>query len=110
MAQDLIAFIEQVAGPPVDLACYSDGATVATLVALRRPDLIRRLVLVSGGFHPSGWIVLPDADARGRSGDLAHASRREARVVRQVDRRLPDHRSRAHAGADPPPFMSHRGS
>jgi pimeloyl-ACP methyl ester carboxylesterase len=63
LAQDMIAFIEQVAGPPVHLAGYSDGATVGTLVALRRPDLIRRLVLVSGGFHPSGWIVLPDADA-----------------------------------------------
>jgi pimeloyl-ACP methyl ester carboxylesterase len=45
------------------LVGYSDGATVATLVAVRRPDLLRRLVLISGGFHPSGWIVLPEAGA-----------------------------------------------
>jgi pimeloyl-ACP methyl ester carboxylesterase len=36
---------------------------VAILAALRRPDLIDRLVLISGGFHPSGWVLLPDPDA-----------------------------------------------
>ncbi|MEU7002413.1 alpha/beta hydrolase [Nonomuraea sp. NPDC046570] len=59
MAQDMIAFIEKVAGGPAHLAGYSDGATVAMLVALRRPDLVRRLVLVSGAYDLSGYLFAP---------------------------------------------------
>jgi pimeloyl-ACP methyl ester carboxylesterase len=41
---------------------YSDGATTALHVALERPDLVRRLVLISGQFHQTGLIpgVLDD--------------------------------------------------
>jgi pimeloyl-ACP methyl ester carboxylesterase len=60
MAEDTIAFMDSVVGGPAHMVGYSDGASVATVVAVRRPDLIRRLVLISGGFHPSGWIFLPD--------------------------------------------------
>jgi pimeloyl-ACP methyl ester carboxylesterase len=63
MAEDMIAFMNGVVGGPADLVGYSDGATIATLIAVRRPHLIRRLVLISGGFHPRGWIFLPDAGA-----------------------------------------------
>lgn len=62
MADDMIAFMEKVVGGPAHLAGYSVGATVAMLVALRRPDLVRQLVLVSGAFHHSGWIFKPAAD------------------------------------------------
>jgi pimeloyl-ACP methyl ester carboxylesterase len=55
MAQDTIAFIETVVGAPVNLFGYSDGASVALTVALRRPDLVRRLVFFSGVFHHEGW-------------------------------------------------------
>lgn len=55
MAQDTIAFIEAVAGPPVHLVGCSDGAIVALTVALRRPDLMRRLVFAAGVFHRDGW-------------------------------------------------------
>jgi pimeloyl-ACP methyl ester carboxylesterase len=55
MAQDTIAFIEAVAGPPVHLLGCSDGAIVALTVALRRPDLVRRLVFAAGVFHRDGW-------------------------------------------------------
>jgi pimeloyl-ACP methyl ester carboxylesterase len=34
----------------------SDGAIVALLVALRRPDLVNRLVFVAGVFHFDGWL------------------------------------------------------
>src|SRR6266566_1675809 len=37
-----------------------DGAVVAMLVALRRPDLARQLVLISGGFHHDG--LMPGMD------------------------------------------------
>jgi pimeloyl-ACP methyl ester carboxylesterase len=55
MARDTIAFLETVVGGPAHLVGCSDGATVALLVALRRPDLVRRLVLVAGVFHHDGW-------------------------------------------------------
>jgi pimeloyl-ACP methyl ester carboxylesterase len=55
MANDTIAFLETVVGEPVHLAGCSDGATVALLVALLRPDLIRKLVLIAGVFHRDGW-------------------------------------------------------
>ncbi|MEU0540697.1 alpha/beta hydrolase [Nocardia sp. NPDC005978] len=57
MAEDLIAFLEKVVGEPAHLVGHSDGANVAMLVALRRPDLVRKLVLISGNFHHIG--VLP---------------------------------------------------
>ena len=56
MAADTVAFLEQVVGGPAHLAGCSDGATVALLTALRRPDLVPRLVLVAGVFHHEGWI------------------------------------------------------
>ena len=52
MAEDTIAFLEGVVGGP------------ALLVALRRPDLARRVVLISGVFHRDGWVasaIDPDA-------------------------------------------------
>ena len=55
MAQDAIGFIENVIGGPVYLLGCSDGAVVALTVALRRPDLVRRLVFAAGVFHRNGW-------------------------------------------------------
>jgi pimeloyl-ACP methyl ester carboxylesterase len=56
MAADTIGFIEQVVGGPVRLAGCSDGAIVALLVALDRPDLVERLACIAGPFHRDGWI------------------------------------------------------
>jgi pimeloyl-ACP methyl ester carboxylesterase len=55
-AADVIAFLETVVGEPADLVGYSDGATTALHVALERPDLVRRLVLISGQYHQRGLI------------------------------------------------------
>ena len=55
MARDTIAFLETVVGEPADLVGCSDGAIVALLVALRRPDLIRQLAFIAGVFHYQGW-------------------------------------------------------
>lgn len=55
MAGDTIRFIETVIGQPVHLLGVSDGATVALLAALSRPDLVRQLVLATGVFHYDGW-------------------------------------------------------
>jgi pimeloyl-ACP methyl ester carboxylesterase len=56
MAQDTIAFLETVVGGPAHLVGCSDGAIVALLVALRRPDLTRKLIFVAGVFHLDGWL------------------------------------------------------
>ncbi len=56
MAQDTIAFIETVVGGPTHLAGVSDGGIVALYVALRRPDLVHRVVLVASVFHFDGWL------------------------------------------------------
>jgi pimeloyl-ACP methyl ester carboxylesterase len=55
MAKDTIAFLETVVGEPAHLAGCSDGAIVALLVALDRPDLVRKLVFIAGVFHRDGW-------------------------------------------------------
>jgi pimeloyl-ACP methyl ester carboxylesterase len=55
MARDTIAFLEQVVGGPAFLVGHSDGAPVALVAALLRPDLVRRLVVASGVFHHEGW-------------------------------------------------------
>jgi pimeloyl-ACP methyl ester carboxylesterase len=63
MAQDTIAFLDELVGGPVRLVGYSAGATVALRVAVDRSDLVDRLVLISGGFHRDGLILQPTADA-----------------------------------------------
>lgn len=59
MAEDTIRFIEEVVGGPARLLGYSDGAIIGLLVALRRPDLVTRLVFVAGVFHHDGWLPEP---------------------------------------------------
>jgi pimeloyl-ACP methyl ester carboxylesterase len=54
MADDTIAFLDTVVGEPADLLGHSDGAFVAMLVAMQHPELVKRLVMISGGFNKSG--------------------------------------------------------
>jgi pimeloyl-ACP methyl ester carboxylesterase len=56
VAGDTIAFIERVIGRPAHLVGCSDGASVAFVVARRRPDLVERVVAVAGPFHRDGWL------------------------------------------------------
>jgi pimeloyl-ACP methyl ester carboxylesterase len=61
MARDTIAFLEDVVGGPAKLVGYSAGGTVALQVALLRPDLVEKLVLVSAAFDPDGLLFKPSA-------------------------------------------------
>ncbi|MFG3081581.1 alpha/beta fold hydrolase [Streptomyces parvulus] len=54
MADDTMAFLETVVGGPAHLVGWSDGGVVALLVALARPDLVRRAVVVGATFRPAG--------------------------------------------------------
>lgn len=61
MADDTIAFLDTVVGEAADLVGHSNGALVAMLVAMQRPELVNRLVMISSGFNKSGDAV-PDAE------------------------------------------------
>lgn len=58
-ADGAIEFIEALGLPQVDLLGWSMGGFVAQRIALRRPELVRRLVVAGSG--PNGW--LPGAPA-----------------------------------------------
>jgi pimeloyl-ACP methyl ester carboxylesterase len=65
MCQDTIEFLERIVAEPAHLVGCSAGAVVALLVALARPDLVRRVALVSGVHHRDGWYpeaIDPDAE------------------------------------------------
>ena len=54
MATDTIAFLEAMALGPIDLVGWSDGGIVGVLVALWRPDLVKRLVVVGAQVNLEG--------------------------------------------------------
>jgi pimeloyl-ACP methyl ester carboxylesterase len=85
---DTVALLEDVVGGPAELVGHSNGAFIALLTALARPDLVRRLVLVSGGFHREGLLPAgdfdPDAvvDAYGASyGEVSPEGEEHFRVI-----------------------------
>ena len=56
MAADTVGFLEAVVGGPADLVGWSDGGNVALHVALARPDLVRKVVVIGSNFHHEGTI------------------------------------------------------
>jgi pimeloyl-ACP methyl ester carboxylesterase len=83
---DTIAFLEQVVGGPADLVGFSDGATTALHVALRRPDLVRRMVMISGQYHQKGL----QSDMFGGDFDDAVAGMLQTPLAERYGRLSPD--------------------
>ncbi|MGW2371784.1 MULTISPECIES: alpha/beta fold hydrolase [Kitasatospora] len=83
MAGDTIALLETLATGPVHLVGWSAGATVALRLALRRPDLVRKLVLISAGVSRDG---ATEADAA----ILGDTARLEAMFRPQYEPLSPD--------------------
>jgi pimeloyl-ACP methyl ester carboxylesterase len=54
MADDTIAFMEALGTGPAHLVGWSDGGDVGLLVAIKRPDLVRKLVLMGANFSADG--------------------------------------------------------
>lgn len=57
--EDAIAFLDEIVGEPARVVGYSMGASVALGVAMKRPDLVERLVLVSGCYDLAGMYHSP---------------------------------------------------
>ncbi|MET3920840.1 pimeloyl-ACP methyl ester carboxylesterase [Arthrobacter sp. UYEF20] len=57
MATETVRVLEQVVGGPARLVGWSDGGIIALLVALRRPDLVHKLVVIGANYHYDG--VMP---------------------------------------------------
>ncbi|MDQ3554279.1 MAG: alpha/beta hydrolase [Chloroflexota bacterium] len=55
MARDMIAFMETAAIPSAHLVGWSDGGIVALEMALMRPELVRKLVLIGTAAHVDGY-------------------------------------------------------
>ena len=54
MADETIGFIDELVKQPTHVIGLSDGAVVGALVAMRRPDIVRRLILIGSYFNPEG--------------------------------------------------------
>jgi pimeloyl-ACP methyl ester carboxylesterase len=54
MATETVRVLEEVVGTPAHLVGWSDGGIIGMLVALRRPELVRRLVLIGTNFSVDG--------------------------------------------------------
>ena len=59
---EAIAFISEVIKEPVHLVGYSDGANIALMVAITRPDLVRSIVSIAANFNADGIVELPVFD------------------------------------------------
>jgi pimeloyl-ACP methyl ester carboxylesterase len=59
MADETIAFLSSL-GRRVNLVGHSDGANVALLVAIRRPDLLQRVVAAGANYHHDGLVAMED--------------------------------------------------
>lgn len=65
MAAETIGVLEEVVRGPAHIVGWSDGGIVGLLVALSRPDLVNRLVLIGANFHYEGVLPLdldPNSD------------------------------------------------
>ena len=60
MATDTIGFLDKVVGSSAHLVGWSDGGIVGLLVAIARPDLVNKLVVIGTNFDAAG--VVPGGD------------------------------------------------
>lgn len=54
--EEAVAYLEDIVKAPAHLIGYSDGAIIALMVAMRRPDLVKSVVSQGGAFHYNGTL------------------------------------------------------
>lgn len=74
-AEDVVALLNYLALPPVNLCGFSDGAVVAIMVAGKHTDLIRSLVLI-GGQAVMDANTMEETRKLGTAEDLPHGLQR----------------------------------
>jgi pimeloyl-ACP methyl ester carboxylesterase len=52
--REAIAFLEDIVKEPAHLIGWSDGANIALMAAIARPDLVKSIVAIGANFHHSG--------------------------------------------------------
>ena len=67
MATDTIVFLEQVVQGAAHLVGWSDGGIVGLLVAVARPDLVRKLVAISANARPAATVTVPEFQEMGET-------------------------------------------
>lgn len=77
MADEVVAVIELIGGP-VHLLGWSDGGIAALLASRRRPDLVRRQVLIGTNFHYDGIILDGVDEGEEAVGGMAEAYARRS--------------------------------
>jgi pimeloyl-ACP methyl ester carboxylesterase len=60
MTTDTIGFLDKVVGEPAHLVGWSDGGIVGLMVAVARPDLVRKLVVIGTNYDTAGNV--PEAE------------------------------------------------
>lgn len=56
MTDDLARFVDKAIGAPVHVVGWSDGAIVGVMLALARPDLVRKLVLIGVNVDVAAYV------------------------------------------------------
>ena len=79
MADDIAALVKHLGLDNADLLGFSLGGGVALQTAIRHPDLVRKLVLVSTPFRKDGWTDgtlagMASIDAEAMKGTIMHES------------------------------------
>ncbi len=69
MANDTAALLEQLKVKDADVIGWSDGGIVALILAVRHPELVRRVVVTGANFAPEGYF--PDDVRQMRAKDVA---------------------------------------
>jgi pimeloyl-ACP methyl ester carboxylesterase len=77
MADDTVSYLEHVLPDGAHLVGWSDGAVVALLVAMRRPDLVHRTVLIGQYYNLAGRVADSAIDALLRSPEAIGFLRQE---------------------------------
>jgi pimeloyl-ACP methyl ester carboxylesterase len=83
MADETIGVLEQLGGAS-HIVGWSDGGIIALSVAMRRPDLVDRMVLIGANYHYSG-VRGQEADTDDAAGDEFLAALRQSYAERSPD-------------------------
>lgn len=81
MAAQTIAVLERVVDGPAHLVGWSDGGIISLLVALQRPELVNRMVVIGANFHFEGLLPIDG----GGPGEDAFAMIRQSYEERTPD-------------------------